>query len=119
MDPSTSSYRRSYDLPKPEAGLAEWTSKIKALQRQVDEDEEVEQKRLQEEIAASRLARQRRSAMYTQGTGTRSNTDLSKVDSPVRTTFNKQDHPKSQDDVLDTMDRQRHQEVALQKLMGS
>jgi hypothetical protein len=48
-------------LSKPDAGLAEWTSKIKAMQRQVDADEELEQKRLTEEIAASRLARLRRS----------------------------------------------------------
>lgn len=46
---------------KPEAGLAEWTSKIKAMQRQVDADEEAEQRTLEEEIAASRLARLRRS----------------------------------------------------------
>lgn len=47
--------------PKPEAGLAEWTSRIKALQKQVDDDEEAETKRLEQEIAASRLARMRRS----------------------------------------------------------
>lgn len=57
------SKQSAYDVPnlKPEAGLAEWTSKIKAMQRQVDADEEAEQKRLEEEIAASRLARLRRS----------------------------------------------------------
>lgn len=54
-------HRRSYDIPKPDTGLAEWTSKIKAMQRQVDADEEAEQRRLEEEIAASRLARLRRS----------------------------------------------------------
>lgn len=54
--------RRTPGVPsKPETGLAEWTSKIKALQRQVDEDEEAETKRLEEEIAASRAARLRRS----------------------------------------------------------
>jgi hypothetical protein len=53
--------RRTADVPKGEAGLAEWTSKIKALQAQVDADEEAEQKRLEQEIAASRLARLRRS----------------------------------------------------------
>lgn len=46
---------------KSEAGLAEWTSKIKAMQKQVDADEEAEQRSLEEEIAASRLARLRRS----------------------------------------------------------
>ena len=61
--------------PKPEAGLAEWTNKIKALQRQVDEDEAVEQKILEQEIAASRAARLRRSAGY----GSRANSvDLRK-----------------------------------------
>lgn len=50
-----------YDIQKPDTGLAEWTSKIKAMQRQVDADEEAEQQRLEEEIAASRLARLRRS----------------------------------------------------------
>ena len=57
---NNSSRRKPFHLPKDE-GLAEWTSKIKAMQRQVDADEEAEQKRLEEEIAASRLARQRRS----------------------------------------------------------
>jgi hypothetical protein len=55
------SRRSTSEFPKPDTGLAEWTSKIRALQRQVDADEEAEQKRLEEEIAASRLARQRRS----------------------------------------------------------
>ncbi|KAF9469993.1 hypothetical protein BDZ94DRAFT_1303627 [Collybia nuda] len=57
-----SSKQGTYDVPnlKPEAGLAEWTSKIKAMQRQVDADEEAEQKRLEEEIATARLARSRR-----------------------------------------------------------
>jgi len=56
-----SSSSRPFSIPKPEAGLAEWTQKIKALQRQVDADEEEEQRRLEQEIAASRLARVRRS----------------------------------------------------------
>ncbi len=49
------------EYPKADAGLAEWTSKIKAMQREVETDEEVEQRRLEEEIKASRLARSRRS----------------------------------------------------------
>lgn len=61
MEPLTPSRRATFDLPKPETGLAEWTNKIKALQRQVDADEEAEQKRLEEEIAAARRARLRRS----------------------------------------------------------
>ena len=61
MEPSAPPRRRTFDLPKPEAGLAEWMTKIKALQRQVDADEEAEQRRLEEEIAAARRARLRRS----------------------------------------------------------
>ena len=57
----TPSRRLTSEFPTPDTGLAEWTSKIRAMQRQVDADEEAEQKRLEEEIAASRLARQRRS----------------------------------------------------------
>lgn len=68
------SSKGTYDIPnlKPEAGLAEWTSKIKAMQRQVDADEEAEQRKLEEEIAASRLARIRRS----RGAGYGSSLDL-------------------------------------------
>ena len=58
---SSPNRRVQHDFPKPDTGLAEWTSKIKAMQRQVDADEEAEQQRLEEEIAASRLARLRRS----------------------------------------------------------
>jgi hypothetical protein len=62
MDSSYSTpSRRSYELPKPDTGLAEWTSKIKAMQKQVDDDDENEQKTLEEEIAAARQARLRRS----------------------------------------------------------
>ncbi|KAG8745209.1 hypothetical protein FRC10_008521 [Ceratobasidium sp. 414] len=58
------SRRRTYDYShQPEQGLQEWTSRIRSIQAEVDRDEEVEQKRLEEEIAASRLARaQRREA---------------------------------------------------------
>ncbi|TFY70991.1 hypothetical protein EVG20_g2016 [Dentipellis fragilis] len=62
MQVQSSSSSRSFNIPpKPEAGLAEWTQKIKALQRQVDADEEEDHRRLEQEIAASRLARARRS----------------------------------------------------------
>ena len=54
-----------YSIPRPESGLAEWTQKIKAIQRQVDADEIEEQRKLEEEIAASRLARVRRSGQFT------------------------------------------------------
>ncbi|TDL26172.1 hypothetical protein BD410DRAFT_784226 [Rickenella mellea] len=65
------SRRRTFEHPKPETGLAEWTSRIKALQQEVDADEEAEQRRLEEEIRASRLARSRRS------TGMHAESDLS------------------------------------------
>ena len=48
------------DLPKPETDLAEWTNKIKALQKQVDADEEAQQKSLEDEIVSARRARLRR-----------------------------------------------------------
>ena len=70
---SSISSSRSIDLPKPETGLAEWTSKIKAMQRQVDADDEAEQRKLEEEIAASRIARMRRRS---QGAGSKTSSDL-------------------------------------------
>ncbi|KIM40211.1 hypothetical protein M413DRAFT_446377 [Hebeloma cylindrosporum] len=117
MDSSfSSSPRRAYDSPKPETGLAEWTSKIKALQREVDADEEAEQKRLEEEIAAARQARLRRS----RGAGGGSRVDsldmssnkelLQRLETSNDTTFN--DAPKSIDA------RKIDQETALRKLMG-
>ncbi|KAH9986530.1 hypothetical protein BJV74DRAFT_844539 [Russula compacta] len=60
---SPSSHQFSTRKPG-ESGLAEWAQKIRALQRQVDEDEEEEHRKLEQEIAASRLARVRRSAGY-------------------------------------------------------
>ncbi|TFK73967.1 hypothetical protein BDN72DRAFT_875452 [Pluteus cervinus] len=51
----------TYDIPKPATGLAEWTSRISAIQQQVDADDEAEQRRLEEEIAAARMQRARRS----------------------------------------------------------
>jgi hypothetical protein len=44
----------------PETDLAEWTNKIKAFQKQVDADEEAQQKRLEDEIVSARRARLRR-----------------------------------------------------------
>lgn len=73
MDSSFTNPRKSYDIPTPETGLAEWTSKIKALQREVDADEEAEQRRLEEEISAARQARLRRS----RGPGATSRVDSS------------------------------------------
>ncbi|KAJ3883602.1 hypothetical protein F5051DRAFT_391138 [Lentinula edodes] len=61
--PSTPSRSRYSDLPKLDSaeGAIDWARKVRALQQQVDADEEAEYKRLQEEIAASRIARKRRS----------------------------------------------------------
>ncbi len=60
--PSSAARRSTTSIPaKPDASLAEWTSKIKAMQKQVDEDEDAETRRLEAEIAASRQARMRRS----------------------------------------------------------
>lgn len=53
--------KTSHDLPKPDDDLAEWTSRIKAMARQADADEEAEQLKLEEEIAAARRNRARRS----------------------------------------------------------
>jgi len=53
--------KTSHDLPKPDEDLAEWTSRIKAMARQADADEEAEQLKLEEEIAAARRNRARRS----------------------------------------------------------
>lgn len=63
LPPSPSSHHFSTRKPG-EPGLAEWAQKIRALQRQVDADEEEEHKKLEQEINASRLARVRRSAGY-------------------------------------------------------
>ncbi|KAF8678401.1 gelsolin repeat protein [Rhizoctonia solani] len=58
-----SSRRRTFDYShQPEQGLQEWASRIKSIQAEVDQDEQAEQKRLEQEIAASRLARAQRRA---------------------------------------------------------
>jgi hypothetical protein len=61
LPPSPSSHHFSA-RKAGEPGLAEWAQKIRALQRQVDADEEEEHRKLEQEINASRLARVRRSA---------------------------------------------------------
>lgn len=63
LPPSPSSHHFSARKPG-EPGLAEWAQKIRALQRQVDADEEEEHRKLEQEINASRLARVRRSTGY-------------------------------------------------------
>jgi hypothetical protein len=63
MELPASHSSHQFGTRKPgEPGLAEWAQKIRALQRQVDQDEEEEHRKLEQEIAASRLARVRRSA---------------------------------------------------------
>lgn len=62
--PATPSSHQFNARKTGEPGLAEWAQKIRALQRQVDDDEEEEHRKLEQEIAASRLARVRRSGAY-------------------------------------------------------
>ncbi|KZT00473.1 uncharacterized protein LAESUDRAFT_732262 [Laetiporus sulphureus 93-53] len=106
-----SARRRPLDIPsKPEEGLAEWTSRIKALQRQVDEDEEAEHRRLEEEIQASRLARLRRSA----GHSSASSVELSNSEygNAIKSgAF-------SSSDVRISLSDKQHHEDALHKLTG-
>ncbi|KAI0365644.1 hypothetical protein BV20DRAFT_953838 [Pilatotrama ljubarskyi] len=112
--PSSAARRSTLSIPpKPDASLAEWTSKIKELQRQVDDDEEAETRRLEAEIAASRQARLRRST----GFASRSNSvDLSQsvVSSPPRN----EGRSHTTDDPLSIIDRQKNQDDALRKLTG-
>ncbi|KAF8210398.1 hypothetical protein K438DRAFT_1809615 [Mycena galopus ATCC 62051] len=101
---------------KPEGGLSEWASKVKDMHRPVDPNEEADQKRLEDEIAASRLARLRRS--HGLGSGSRTNSlDLSKhkeYSAALRS-----DDTTSTDDLKPLADRQKSQSEALNKLMGS
>ncbi|KAJ7780539.1 hypothetical protein DFH07DRAFT_433564 [Mycena maculata] len=98
-----------------DAGLSEWASKIKDMHRQVDPNEEADQKRLEDEIAASRLARLRRSRGL--GSGSRTNSlDLSqnKYSSALRN-----EDTTSAEGPKSVADRQKSQSEALNKLMGS
>ncbi|KAL1715806.1 hypothetical protein EV715DRAFT_255726 [Schizophyllum commune] len=116
MEPSTPSSKfRSFDIPKPEeTGLAEWTSRIKALQRQVDADEEAEQKRLEAEIQASRIARMRRS----HGAGSRNNSlDLSQHKEFAGAL--KDDRSPTSSNPPDAKDRVKTQEDTLRRLTGA
>ncbi|KLO19554.1 hypothetical protein SCHPADRAFT_935342 [Schizopora paradoxa] len=104
------SRRRTYEFPKPDADLAEWTTKIKALQREVDQDEELEQRRLEEEIRASRIARARRSGGRFEGAeGARSGSPVPRRES---------NSPELRTSTNSPADRQRYQSEALRKLMG-
>ncbi|KAI0062921.1 hypothetical protein BV25DRAFT_1939502 [Artomyces pyxidatus] len=100
MEISTSPSSRQFPTRTPDVGLAEWTQKIKAMQRQVDADEEEEQRKLEQEIAASRLARVRRSSGY-----------------PSRSVT--LDADSTPDDLHSIVDRQREQADALHKLSGT
>jgi hypothetical protein len=65
MELPASPSSHQFSARKPgEPGLAEWAQKIRALQHQVDQDEEEEHRKLEREIAASRRARVRRSTGY-------------------------------------------------------
>ncbi|KAG6378251.1 hypothetical protein JVT61DRAFT_13957 [Boletus reticuloceps] len=69
MSTTSTPHSARFDLPPApthshstatDTGLAEWTNRIKAMQRQVDADDETEKRRLEEEIMRARLARTRR-----------------------------------------------------------
>ncbi|KAF9819179.1 hypothetical protein IEO21_02350 [Rhodonia placenta] len=119
---SSAARRRTLDSPaRPEAGLAEWTSKIKAMQKQVDDDEEAETRRLEQEIQASRLARMRRSAGYGSRAGSvdlckslssKANSDI------VRALKNDEPDALASESPASTQDKAQNQEDALRKLMG-
>ncbi|KAK7053405.1 hypothetical protein VNI00_004031 [Paramarasmius palmivorus] len=115
--PPITSPRRSFDIPKPEDGLAEWTSKIRALQQQVDADEEAEHRRLEEEIAASRLARMRRSRGVGYDSGSR--TSSVELDRDKLSNLKEDNDTTTTDDLKSIAERQRGQQDAMRKLMGS
>ncbi|KAG7098692.1 hypothetical protein E1B28_000605 [Marasmius oreades] len=103
-------------IPKSEASLAEWTSKIRALQQQVDADEEAEHRKLEEEIAASRIARMRRSRGAGYGGGSRTNS-IEFGDGDRLPKLGEDDG--STTDMKTIADRQRGQEDAMRKLTGN
>ncbi|KAJ3844708.1 hypothetical protein F5878DRAFT_63651 [Lentinula raphanica] len=112
--PSTPSRSRYSDLPKLDNadGAVDWARKVRALQQQVDADEEAEYKRLQEEIAASRMARKRRSrGGFTSPTSGEFASSQESLISGVsqKTTVS---------DLKSVVDRQQNQAEALRKLAG-
>ncbi|KAF5317005.1 hypothetical protein D9611_003938 [Ephemerocybe angulata] len=114
MDAYRNTRRQSgVDYPRPETDLAEWTSKIKAMQRQVDADEEAEQRRLEEEIAAARQARKRRS----RGSRPPDSADLSRAAEELNLSSSPSDRF-SEDKPKDATERYGHQSEALRKIMG-
>ncbi|GAW05454.1 gelsolin repeat [Lentinula edodes] len=112
--PSTPSRSRYSDLPKLDSaeGAIDWARKVRALQQQVDADEEAEYKRLQEEIAASRIARKRRSrggfVSPTSAEFASSRESLSEVSQKSSTS-----------DLKSIADRQQSQVEAFHKLNGT
>ncbi|KAJ3852177.1 hypothetical protein EV368DRAFT_82784 [Lentinula lateritia] len=112
--PSTPSRSRYSDLPKLDSaeGAIDWARKVRALQQQVDADEEAEYKRLQEEIAASRIARKRRSrggfVSPTSAEFASSRESLSGVSQKSSTS-----------DLKSIADRQQSQAEAFHKLTGT
>lgn len=53
----------------PSDSVTEWSKKIREIQKEVDADEEVERKKLEDEIAASRAARASRRNTVIAGSG--------------------------------------------------
>ncbi|KAH8828504.1 hypothetical protein DL96DRAFT_1603512 [Flagelloscypha sp. PMI_526] len=104
----------SFDGPKPGDGIADWASKIREIQRQVDADEQAEERRLADEIAASRLKRLSRRSQLT-GSKTDS-LDLSK--SSELTSLIEMDNKPSNDGPKSPTERQTSQAEALAKLSG-
>ncbi|KAM5531859.1 hypothetical protein V8D89_014489 [Ganoderma adspersum] len=106
--------RSTLSIPaKPDASLAEWTSKIKAMQKQVDDDEEAETRRLEAEISASRQARMRRSTNM----GSRTNS-VEFTSSAVAAVIKAEDQAVVSDEPFTELQKQRNQDDALRKLMG-
>jgi hypothetical protein len=60
MASSIGSRQRTLSEAKADEGLAEWKHRIKQIQEQADADDQAEQKRLEMEIAQSRLERSKR-----------------------------------------------------------
>ena len=67
--PTSPSRRRTLNDVGKDNNLAQWTSEIRKMQTEVDMEAEEESRRLQEEIAASRLERERRRANNRRSTG--------------------------------------------------
>ncbi|KAG9018855.1 hypothetical protein FRB90_008968 [Tulasnella sp. 427] len=100
------------DAGMKDSSLAEWTSEIRKLQSEVDREAEEETKRLQEEIAKSRLARERR-----RQSNRRSGPNVGDP-STLGSVVNRMKDD-SENDMLSIIDKQRNQSDALKKLIGT